>query len=382
MTWQSSDRRVAIIAGKRTPFVKAGTLFSNASALEMTVHTINATLRAATVLPSAVEDVAIGTVVQSPGASNLARAALLESQLEPTTHALTVLDNCISSITAIRTVTEGICLGRTRIGLAGGVESMSQMHEGSGLVEKSTGLSMGEHTELTVKKWSITREAQDRYTLASHKKAAQAAATGRLDVEIEPFLGVETDGQIRADTSLSKLSALPTVFDITPKGSITAGNASPLTDGAVSMLLMEEAEAARRGLEPLAIIRSIEVAGIDPGEGLLMAPAIAVPRLLARMQLTLDDIDIVEIHEAFAGQVLANIKAWETGWKATPLNTVDIDRLNPNGSSLALGHPLGATGARIVLSIAHSLRREKARYGLVSVCAAGGQAAAVLLERP
>jgi acetyl-CoA acetyltransferase family protein len=187
---------------------------------------------------------------------------------------------------------------------------------------------------------------------------------------------------VRGDTSLEKLAKLPPVFDRSAAGTISAGNASPLTDGASSMLLMSEERAATEGLVALAYIKAVEYAAIDPADGLLMAPALAVPRLLRRTGLTLEQMDIVEMHEAFGAQVATNLKAWEQGWKEEVIGRVDPEKLNPLGSSIAVGHPFGATGTRIVTTLANEMARRDAKYGLISICAAGAMAAAVILERP
>lgn len=237
---------------------------------------------------------------------------------------------------------------------------------------------MGEHTERTRKEWKIPRDRQDEIALASHGNAVSArdAVAG----EIYPLEGVEHDTGPRSDTSLEALSALRPVFD--PEGTLTAGNSSPVTDGASALFLASEERAKRDGLEPLAFIRTMTFAALDPSEGLLMAPAIAVPAALARSGLKLEDMDLIEIHEAFGAQVLANAAAWEKGWKGAPTGPVDWDKVNVNRSSIAIGHPWAATGGRIVTTLANEMARRDSRYGLVSICAAGGMAGAFVLERP
>ncbi len=415
----SSKRRVAIVGGKRTPFAKAGTHLKDYTALDLAMHAVRGLIKSTDTDPAKLDEIVFGIVAANPRLPHLAREIVLQSGLDPQTRALTVSDNCISSATAVRTVYDAIANGRNDVGIAGGVESMSnpplvvsqetaqilgklafagsdaEKHDilkelanhpigniGGGLREPSTGLTMGEHTELMVKQWEVTRKQQDVIALHSHRNAHAATEDGRLPSEIYPLAGLERDQQIRADTSLEKLSTLPPVFDTSDAGTITAGNASPLTDGAAAIMLMSEEAVAREHLEPLAFIRDLEFAAIDPSEGLLMAPAVAVPRLLKRNGLDLADIDILEMHEAFAGQVLSNIAAWESGWKEDPIGPVDFEKLNPLGSSIAVGHPLAATGARIISTLAHELKRRNARYGLVSICAAGGLAASLLLERP
>jgi acetyl-CoA acetyltransferase family protein len=251
-----------------------------------------------------------------------------------------------------------------------------------GIQEPSTGLSMGEHTELTVKEWEIPREEQDEIAYRSHMNANQATEDGRLKAEIHPLDEYEQDLFIRPDTSMEKLANLPPVFDRSPAGTITAGNSSPLTDGAAAVLLMSEDRARNDNREPLAFIKAFEFAAIDPKDGLLMAPGLAVPRLLRKTGLSLSDMDLIEMHEAFGGQVASNLRAWEKGWKEPAIGRVDRDKLNQLGSSIAVGHPFAATGARIVTTLANEMKRRNARYGLVSICAAGAQASAMILERP
>ena len=236
---------------------------------------------------------------------------------------------------------------------------------------------MGEHTELTRKAWDISRGRQDEIALASHRHAV--AARDKLAAEIFPVLGIDADSGPRADTSIEALGALRPVFD--PEGMLTAGNSSPVTDGASAVLLMSEERARSDNLEPLAFIRTMAFAALDPSEGLLMAPAIAVPRALSQSGLKLSEIDLIEMHEAFGAQVLANAAAWEKGWKGESTGPVDWDRVNVNGSSIAIGHPWAATGGRIVTTLANEMARRDKNLGLVSICAAGAMAGAVILER-
>jgi acetyl-CoA acetyltransferase family protein len=250
------------------------------------------------------------------------------------------------------------------------------------VVEPSTGLSMGEHCEQMVKSWGIARAPQDALALRSHQRAHAASADQRLTREIRALDGLASDALVRTDTDAERLAALAPVFDRGSSGTITAGNSSPLTDGAAALLLMTEAAAERDGIEPLARVADWEFAAIAPEEGLLMAPAIAVPRLLARHRLRLEDLDIVEVHEAFAGQVLCNLAAWEAGWKEPAVGRVDPARLNALGGSIALGHPFAATGIRMLTTVAYQMQRSAARRALVSICGAGATAAALLLERP
>jgi acetyl-CoA acetyltransferase family protein len=332
--------------------------------------------------------------------------------------ALTIVDNCITGTSAIAGVMAGIQSGRCDGGIAGGVESLSnppvlfsraasrkfmdmagarglggQLRAGlrlrprdfwpapPSIAEPSTGLTMGEHCELMVKQWYVGRHEQDALAVRSHHNAHAATADGRLRAEIAPLDDIHRDGLIRADTNVEQLAKLPAVFDPSAAGTITAGNSSPLTDGAAALLLMSERRAEREGRQPLAFIKAMMNASIDPADGLLMAPGVAVPRLLEETGLTLADMDVVEMHEAFAGQVLCNLKAWELGWHEPPIGRPALERLNPLGSSIAVGHPFAATGVRIAVTLANELQRRSARYGLVSICGAGATAVAMILER-
>ena len=368
--------RVAIVAGMRTPFVKAGKAFKDLGPLRLARESVRGLLDTHQVPAESIESLAYGVVVPEPGRPNLAREIVFEEKLPGGIEAQTMSSYCITGLRTIASIAEAIQAGRMECGIAGGVDSLSHADPAT-FIEPSTGLSMGEHTELTRKKWGIRRERQDEIALASHRNAV--AARDRLSSEIHPVLGVEQDSGPRPETSLEALSALKPVFD--PEGTLTAGNSSPVTDGASAVLLMSEDRARREGRKPLALIRAVAFAAHDPSEGLLMAPAIAVPRVLATSGLKLSDMDLIEIHEAFAAQVLANVAAWEQGWKGERTSSVDWSRVNVNGSSLAIGHPWAATGGRIVTTLANELARRDANFGLVSICAAGAMAGALILER-
>lgn len=414
----SSSTNVAVVGGLRTPFVKAGTVFRKHSALALSTHCVNGLLAEQDLQRGSVDELVYGVTVVDPRVPHLAKEAVLSSDLDPGVRALTITDNCITGTSAISSVYDSIAAGRADVGIAGGVESMSNpavlFGEGAsrafldaasaetmggrlrhlarlrpwdftpttpGIEEPSTGLSMGEHAELMVKEWGISREAQDEIAYRSHMNAHRATRDGRLGEEIRPLDGIEEDQLIRPDTSLEKLSSLPPVFDDSPTGTITAGNSSPLTDGASAVVLMSEERARREQREPLALITGFEYAAIHPDDGLLMAPGVAVPRLLRRTGLELEDIDLIEMHEAFGGQVACNLRAWEEGWKEPRIGRVESGKLNQLGSSIAVGHPFSATGARIVTTLANEMKRRDAKRGLVSICAAGAQASAMLLER-
>lgn len=413
-----SHPRAAVVGGARTPFVKAGTAFKDYTALDLSAHAVDGLVDKSGIDPAIVDQLVWGIVVLDARVPHLAREVNFRSKLPHSTRALTTTDNCITSATNLQLVADAISLGRAEVGIAGGVDSMSNpslmlsrktarvfvdasraktlpdklklfgqlrpndlVPAAPGVEEPSTGLTMGEHTELMVKEWKIGRQEQDEIAFRSHQNAAAATEDGRLTAEIVPLAGTDRDTIIRPDTTMEKLAKLPPVFDRTGSGTLTAGNSSPLTDGAAAVLLMSEERAKAEGIEPLAFIRAFEFAAIDPADGLLMGPGVAVPRILRKAGLELDDIDIVEMHEAFGGQVAANLAAWEQGWKEDPIGKVDRDKLNPLGSSIAVGHPFAATGARIVTTLANEMERRGARYGLVSICAAGANAAAIILER-
>ncbi|MEE9228512.1 MAG: acetyl-CoA C-acyltransferase [Acidimicrobiia bacterium] len=414
----SDSTRVAVVGGARTPFVKAGTKFRKHRALDLAVHSVNGALDKLDVDPNIVDTLVFGIVVVDARVPHLAREVNFSSKLPVSTRSLTITDNCITSASGVELVVDSIMAGRAEVGMAGGVESMSNPSvlvsekasrifldaagakslgdrlkllaklrpkdlapTAPGVEEPSTGLSMGEHTELMVKEWKISRAEQDEIAYRSHMNAAAATEDGRLKAEIVPLDGLDYDPIIRPDTSMEQLAKLKPVFDPTPTGTLTAGNSSPLTDGAASVVLMAEARARVEGVEPLAFIKDMEFVGIDPADGLLMGPGVAVPRLLRRNGLELDDMDIVEMHEAFGGQVASNLAAWEQGWKEPPIGKLDRTKLNPLGSSISVGHPFAATGARIITTLANEMARRDVRYGLVSICGAGATAAALILER-
>jgi acetyl-CoA acyltransferase len=426
-----SSPRVAIVAGCRTPFARAGTVYRELTAVDLAKICVRELIERSGVAPSAVETVVMGQVVPSVKAPNLAREAALGAGLPKSVPAHTVNRACASANQAIAEVAAEILLGHVEVGVAGGAESLSDvpiLHskrmarvlveaqrakslgarlsvlarlrprdfvpQTPAIAEPSTGLSMGQSAEKMAKENGITREEQDRIALASHENAWAATEDGRLPAEtcavpVPPAYEttVTSDNLIRKDTTLEALAALPPVFD-RRYGTVTAGNSSPLTDGAAAVLLMSEERAQADGMEPLAFVRTWAVAAVDPGGQLLMGPALAVPRALERAGLQLSDMDLVEMHEAFGAQVASNIQALESEkWareklgRATPVGRVDRCRLNVCGGSIALGHPFGATGARITTTLANEMKRRDAKFGLVSVCAQGGMGFAMVLER-
>ena len=377
-----------------------------------------------------VDEIVFGQVVPSVLAPNVAREVSLLPQFPRTIPAYTLNRACASAAQAITNAHDQIYLGNADVVLAGGVESLSDipiLHSRAmsqtlvaaskakslgqrlgvfsrvrlkdlvpvtpAIAEPSTGESMGQSAEKMAKENGISRDAQDRIALMSHQRAAAGTADGRLTAEIAPWFGgpgmdqVETsDNGIRSDTSLEALAQLKPVFD-RRYGSVTAGNSSPLTDGAAAVLLMSEDKARALGYRPMAAIRSYAVAAVDPGWQLLMGPAYAVPRALDRAGITWKDLGLVEIHEAFAAQVLSNVQAWGSrSWaeklgRPGPVGEVDWARTNVMGGSIAIGHPFGATGARLVTTLANEMQRRDVQFGLISICAQGGMGLAMVLER-
>lgn len=413
------QKKIAIVRGVRTPFVKANAEFREFSSLDLAVHSVKGLIQRVTIDPAEIGHLAYGTVIPDPKIPQLAREIVFASGLPDSLPAHSVSNNCITGIQAITDIANLIELGEIGVGIAGGTESMSnppilftrkmapflmelqraktfsqklkillklrpsyfKPHAPS-IAEPSTGLTMGQHCEIMAKEWHVNRSEQDEIALKSHQNAAAATLDGRLTAEIAPLKNISYDTIVRKDTTLEQLQKLKPVFDRSADGTITAGNSSPLTDGASSVLLCDAETAHRLNLEPLAYIKAYYYAAINPAKGLLMAPAIAVPKLLAEAGLTLADMDLIEMHEAFAAQVLCNIRAWQQGWIEPAIGQVDMAKLNVCGSSIAIGHPFAATGGRIVTTLAHEMQRRNAKYGLISICAAGAMAAAMILERP
>jgi acetyl-CoA acyltransferase len=426
----SSTRRAAIIAGVRTPFAKSGTVFRDVSARELARFAGRELLYRSELAGGEVDEVIWGQVVASPLAPNVGREVSLLPQLPRTIPGCTINRACASGAQAVANAHDQIIQGHADVVIAGGVESLSDvpiLHSkkmsqtlvaaskarslgqraalfaklrprdlipvSPAIAEPSTGESMGQSAEKMAKENGITREAQDQLALMSHQRAAAATASGRLGEEIAPWFGgrgmdepVTTDNLIRDDTTLEGRAKLRPVFD-RRYGSVTAGNASPLTDGAAACLVMESDKAKSLGYEPLALIRSYAVAAVDPGWQLLQGPAWAVPSALDRAGIRWSDLGLVEIHEAFAAQVLSNVQAWESRtWAATlgrsePVGEVDWDKTNLFGGSIAIGHPFGATGVRLVTTLANEMARRDVQFGLISICAQGGMGFAMVLER-
>ena len=425
-----TSRRVAIVAGVRTPFAKSGTVFRDVPAVQLARYAAKELLYRTEIDGREIDQVILGQVIASVLTPNVAREVSLLPQLPPGIPAYSLNRACASAAQAITNAADQIELGNADVVLAGGVESLSDipiLHsrrfsrillEASkaktlggrlaafgrvrprdlipvtpAIAEPSTGESMGQSAEKMAKENGISREAQDRIALMSHLRAAAGTADGRLTSEIVPWFGgpemddvATTDNGIRPDASLEALASLKPVFD-RRYGTVTAGNSSPLTDGAAVVLLMAEEKARSLGYEPLAFIRSYAVSAVDPGWQLLMGPALAVPKALERAGIGWNDLGLLEIHEAFAAQVLSNVQAWcSQAWAerlglSAPLGEVDWEKTNVMGGSIAIGHPFGATGARLVTTLANEMRRRDVEFGLVSICAQGGMGYAVVLDR-
>ena len=422
--------RVAIVGGARIPFARANGAYNEASNQDMLTAALRALVERFGLKGERVGEVAAGAVIKHSRDWNLARESTLGSGLHPETPAYDLQRACGTSLSAVAQLANRIDGGEIDCAIAGGADSASDVplsysknlqrtvlslsrgkswadklatigelrpwdiapaHPGVG--EPRTGLSMGQHCEEMAKEWRASRKEQDQLALASHKNAGAAWLSGFFSDWVFDFHDLKRDNNVRADTSMEKLASLRTAFDPSPAGTLTAGNSSPLTDGAACVLLASEEWARSRGLEPLAYFTYAETAAVDfvgmagAKEGMLMAPAYAVPRMLDRARLKLQDFDIYEIHEAFAAQVLCTLKAWESeAFCRSKLNrpflgSIDRSKMNPVGSSVAIGHPFAATGARIVATLAKELAERGSGRGLISICAAGGMGVTAILER-
>jgi acetyl-CoA acyltransferase len=428
--WQAQrGKRVAIVAGCRTPFARAGGVLAFESSLDLARTVVAELLHRAELPARDVDRVVLGTVVPNVEAPNLAREAALAAGLPRATEGYTVSRACASANQAIASAAEAIASGEATTVIAGGSESLSNVpilaskklalalvaaskarswkkrlsaFDGvkvkdffpvtPAIAEPSTGLTMGASAEKMAQRNAVSREEQDRFALRSHRLAAAATDDGRLRSEMVRYFlkpaysaSLHEDDGIRRDTDLASLSALRPVFD-RQYGTLTAGNSSPLTDGAAVLLLMREDKARAEGREPLGYIRSYAFVGVDPFDQLLIGPAYSTPLALDRAGLSLSDLTLVDLHEAFAAQVLSVLKALDSEsfcrekLNRSPLGAVAEDKLNVMGGSIAVGHPFGATGARITLSVLNELRRRGGGFGLVSVCAAGGLGASMIVE--
>jgi len=424
-------RPVAIVAANRIPFAKSNTAYFGISNQAMLTAALNGLVEKAGLQGQAVGEVVAGAVMKHSRDFNLVRESVLDTALLASTPSADMQQACGTGLQALFTVASKIALGQIESGIAGGVDTTSdapiaisdsfqamlmKLNKAKTLGERvkilgsfrphfltpnfprngepRTNLSMGGHTELTAQRWQIPREEQDKLALASHQKLHQAYEAGFMDDLISPFNGLDKDNLLRPDTKLEKLASLGPAFN-KDGGTLTAGNSSALTDGASAVLLASEQWAKERGLPVLAYITDYETSAVDftgkdsdYKEDLLLAPAYAVPKMLARHNMSLQDFDFYEIHEAFAAQVLATLKAWNTesfckdrlGLDGA-LGEIDFAKLNVNGSSLATGHPFAATGGRIAGNLAKLLSQKGSGKGLISICAAGGQGVVAMLER-
>ncbi|MEU6136235.1 acetyl-CoA C-acetyltransferase [Nocardioides sp. NPDC047086] len=429
MTTAQATRRVAIVGGNRIPFARSNGAYATASNQEMFTAVLDGLAARFGLEGERIGEVASGAVLKHSRDFNLTRESVLGSKLAPETAAVDLQQACGTGLQSATYIANKIALGQLDSGIAGGTDTTSDAPIALGEklrkvlleanraktnvdrikafaklrpadvipnipanVEPRTKLSMGEHAALTAQEWGITREAQDELAAASHQKLAAAYEAGWFEDQITPFRGLEKDNNLRPGSTVEKLATLKPVFGVRGENpTMTAGNSTPLTDGASAVLFASEEWAAAKNLPVLAYFVDAEVAAVDyvaGGEGLLMAPAYAVPRLLARNGLTFDDFDFFEIHEAFASQVLSTLAAWESpdfckdklGLDA-PLGTVPREKLNVKGSSLAAGHPFAATGGRIINNLAKLLDEKGSGRGLISVCAAGGQGVVAILEK-
>lgn len=418
-------RRIAVIGGVRIPFCRSNTLYADLSNLEMMTAALNGLIERFGLAGKHVDEVTGGSVVTHSKDWNLAREAVLGTALARSTPGITMMQACGTSLQAAFGIGAKIAMGEIDCGIAVGSDTTSdapivvgkrmagrliqaQQAKTMGqrisafkgfspgelvplppsVAEPRTGLSMGQHCELMAQHWHIPREAQDQLALESHRKAGEAYTSGFMDDLIVSCAGVWRDNNLRVDMSAERIAALKPAFERSERGTLTAANSTPLTDGAAAVLLASEEWAAAHGLRPQAYLTHMQTSANDfvDGEGLLMAPTIAVSKLLERAGLTLQDFDLYEIHEAFAAQVLATLKAWEDPeycrtrlGRAAPLGAIDRAKLNVMGSSLAYGHPFAATGARITALLA-KLLAERGGRGLISICTAGGMGVAAILE--
>ena len=426
---QAKTRKVAIIGGNRIPFARSNTVYADASNQEMFTAALDGLVERFGLQGDKVGMVAGGAVVKHSRDFNLVRESVLGSKLDPATPGLDMQIACGTGLQAIITVANLIALGQLDVAIAGGsdttsdapialseklrkkllkvntekdtlgrLKALAQIRPGDiGIlppanVEPRTGLSMGDHQALTALEWGITREAQDELAAASHQNLARAWDEGFMDDLVTSFHGVERDNHLRPDSTVEKLAKLKPVFGKGEAATMTAGNSTPLSDGASVVLLASEEYAQEKGWPVLAYITAYETSAVDyvnGHEGLLMAPAYAVATMLQREGLTLQDFDFYEIHEAFASQVLSTLAAWESPVFCkerlgldTPLGSIDRSKLNVNGSSLAAAHPFAATGGRIVPVAAKLLAAKGKGRALISICAAGGQGVVAILERP
>ncbi|MEW6731450.1 MAG: acetyl-CoA C-acyltransferase [Acidobacteriota bacterium] len=425
-----SQNRVAIIAGCRTPFMKASGAFQHMTALDLGKACVRELVNRTDINVKEIGEIVYGTAIGKPSTPNIAREIGLTIGIPKSVPAHTVQMACATGVRAIASAAASVALGHAHIAIAGGAESLSDtpimvsepfrriVMEANGkktqeekmytmmqvklqdmlpvpisISEPYTGLTMGEHCELMNREWGVTREEQDDYAYRSHLLASRALADGRLKAEIATvfpatdYKAVSEDDIIRRDPDRAKIASLKPAFD-KQFGTITPANSSPLTDGASAVLLMSEERARALGYRPLGYIKTYAFAGLDPDAGLLLGPAYATAKALAQAQLSLKEMDLVDMHEAFAGQVLCNLRAFasrkfaeERLDRSEAIGEVDMERFNVCGGSISVGHPFGATGARILTTLANEMNRRNSQYGLLTVCAGGALGATLIVER-
>ena len=426
MLHDGKSRRVAVVGGSRIPFVRAHSVYRDASNQDMMAVALNGLVNKYDLKGQTLGDVALGAVIKHSRDWNLARESVLDSGLSQKTPGMDIQRACGTSLEACAIIANKIALGQIDSGVAGGVDSISDAPivypdgyrkilldvfrarsvgqrilpwfrmrpkhfkpELPGVTEPRTGLSMGESTELIAREWDVQREHQDGLALSSHMKAAAAYDAGWYDDLVVPFMDCEEDNNIRRDTTLEKLAKLKPAFSKEEGGTLTAGNSTPLTDGAAAVLLADADWARLKNVPISAYLTFIKVAAINfvSEEGLLMAPAYAVSDMLKDANLRLQDFDFYEIHEAFAAQTVATLKAWQSEQfcrdklgRNEPLGPIDLNKLNVKGGSLAIGHPFAATGARVVANMAKLLSEKGSGRGLISVCTAGGMGVTAIME--
>lgn len=426
MLYDGVARRVAIIGGSRIPFARAHSVYRDCSNQDMLTAALSGVVNKFDLKGQILGDVACGAVIKHARDWNLTRESVIDSGLSPRTPGVDMQRACGTSLEACALIANKIALGQIDAGIAGGTDSISDppivyppgyrqilldafrartllkrispwfrlrlrhfKPELPGVTEPRTGLSMGESTELMAKEWKVSREHQDLLALSSHTKAAAAYSAGWYDDLVVPFMGLKQDNNVRRDTTIEKLEVLKPVFDRSGEGTMTAGNSTPLTDGAAAVLLASENWAALKNVDVSAYLTHVKVAAVDfmNEDGLLMAPAYAVSNMLKDVGLGLQDFDFYEIHEAFAAQTIATLMAWQSEkfcrerlGRNRPLGPIDMSRLNVKGGSIAIGHPFAATGARIVATMAKLLAEKGSGRGLISVCTAGGMGVTAIME--
>lgn len=423
--------RIALIDGVRTPFVKSWTEYNNLSTLDLARRAVQELIERSDINPKDLDEIVMGAVLPPTRTPNIAREIVISLGLPMRIPGFTMGRACASGLQAVTSAAESMLAGKNGVVIAGGAESLSNvpvpysknfvqslmsfqkartmqqkvnalkkidprkdlLPQAPELTEISTGRTMGQHAEEMARQWGVTRKEQDEYAVMSHQRAAAAIADGRLGAELAAVLAppdqhpVMADNYVRGDTTVEQLAKLKPAFD-KRYGTLTAGNSSGLTDGAAAVLLMTEEKAKALGYTPMAFLKGWSYAALDPEQGLLMGPSYSTPAVLDQCGLKLKDIDLVDMHEAFAAQVLCNLRAWESVSFAKeklgrdmPLGAVDMNRFNVCGGSIAIGHPFGATGARMLLTTAHELQRRKAKYGLLTLCAAGAMGVSMVIER-